>query len=200
MQVRDEQSCVCPECNVVCTGQFPGCATVWARGPAAPVTAIDDTRGLTGLFDPVSEPWLAPPDMSPPGSSISERDPASTHRDPIPVAIDRPSWSEPRVTATERRLEELTQAVAEQAAVTARLLDVVERLEASMARRWAMFPATDEHLPGVDLRALLGHSAVLLEGPLPPANGLGNGHSHSHGYSDHGSSTLSPGNGPHPPT
>jgi hypothetical protein len=32
-----ERACACPECGVVCQGQFDGCPDVWARGPR-PVT------------------------------------------------------------------------------------------------------------------------------------------------------------------
>src|SRR5215218_8703173 len=32
-----ERACACPECGVVCQGQFDGCPDVWARGPR-PIT------------------------------------------------------------------------------------------------------------------------------------------------------------------
>src|SRR5438067_4917523 len=28
-----ESACVCPQCGVLCSGRFAGCAEVWARGP-----------------------------------------------------------------------------------------------------------------------------------------------------------------------
>src|SRR5688500_12921572 len=28
-----ERACACPECGVICQGQFDGCPGVWARGP-----------------------------------------------------------------------------------------------------------------------------------------------------------------------
>src|SRR5215218_10198650 len=28
-----ERACACPECGVICQGQFDGCPDVWARGP-----------------------------------------------------------------------------------------------------------------------------------------------------------------------
>jgi hypothetical protein len=35
--VADANCCYCPTCQAVCTGKFPGCSKVWARGPR-PVT------------------------------------------------------------------------------------------------------------------------------------------------------------------
>jgi hypothetical protein len=35
-----EQSCTCPECGVVCHGQFDGCPDVWARGPRPVVLTV----------------------------------------------------------------------------------------------------------------------------------------------------------------
>lgn len=35
MQATRPDACTCGECGVVCHGRFPGCATVWARGPQA---------------------------------------------------------------------------------------------------------------------------------------------------------------------
>jgi hypothetical protein len=33
--VADTASCFCPTCQAVCTGKFPACSKVWARGPQA---------------------------------------------------------------------------------------------------------------------------------------------------------------------
>lgn len=48
-----EAACQCPECGVVCEGQFAGCSTVWAAGPrevvlSRPVTPVAEPPVVNG--------------------------------------------------------------------------------------------------------------------------------------------------------
>jgi hypothetical protein len=61
-----ERACSCPECGVVCEGQFDGCPEVWARGPrpvtlADPVIDAPRVRALTAGRDPSRAEADAPP-------------------------------------------------------------------------------------------------------------------------------------------
>ena len=55
-----ERACSCPECGVVCQGQFDGCPDVWARGPrpvaltitSTPVINASRVRALAAGPDP----------------------------------------------------------------------------------------------------------------------------------------------------
>ncbi len=44
--VAGQESCGCPECGVVCTGRFAGCAKVWAVGP---IDLTDQTSRTAAL-------------------------------------------------------------------------------------------------------------------------------------------------------
>lgn len=64
-----ERACACPECGVVCEGQFDGCPDVWARGPrpltltASPAIDAPQVRALA------SGPAPAPPTTPSNGNS-----------------------------------------------------------------------------------------------------------------------------------
>jgi hypothetical protein len=53
-----ERACACPECGVICQGQFDGCPGVWARGPrpvaltVAPAIEAPRVRALAAGPDP----------------------------------------------------------------------------------------------------------------------------------------------------
>src|SRR5919107_54452 len=53
-----ERACACPECGVICQGQFDGCPGVWARGPrpvaltVAPAIEAPRVRALTAGPEP----------------------------------------------------------------------------------------------------------------------------------------------------
>ena len=53
-----ERACACPECGVICQGQFDGCPEVWARGPRpvaltiAPAIEAPRVRALAAGPDP----------------------------------------------------------------------------------------------------------------------------------------------------
>ena len=53
-----ERACACPECGVICQGQFDGCPGVWARGPrpvaltVAPAIEAPRVRALPAGPDP----------------------------------------------------------------------------------------------------------------------------------------------------
>jgi hypothetical protein len=69
-----ERACACPECGVVCQGQFDGCPDVWARGPR-PITftmspAIEAPRVRALAAGPTSA-QAAPAGPPPPTSGGS---------------------------------------------------------------------------------------------------------------------------------
>lgn len=65
-----ERACACPECGVICQGQFDGCPDVWARGPrpialtVAPAIEAPRVRALAAGPEParasVNAPTVAP--------------------------------------------------------------------------------------------------------------------------------------------
>jgi hypothetical protein len=66
-----ERACACPECGVVCEGQFDGCPDVWARGPRpvslsiAPAIAAPRVRALApGPAAPQPAPAAAPANVN----------------------------------------------------------------------------------------------------------------------------------------
>lgn len=60
-----ERACSCPECGVVCQGQFDGCPGVWVRGPRpvsltiAPPIEAPRVRALAAGPEPASPPAAA---------------------------------------------------------------------------------------------------------------------------------------------
>ncbi len=67
-----EGACACPECGVVCEGQFDGCPDVWARGPRpvsltiTPALAIPRLRALAPGSGPApTQPQPASPAPAP---------------------------------------------------------------------------------------------------------------------------------------
>jgi len=69
-----ERACACPDCGVICQGQFDGCPDVWARGPR-PVTfsataTIEAPRALALAAAPKPAPIAAnPPAVAPAAST-----------------------------------------------------------------------------------------------------------------------------------
>lgn len=55
-----ERACACPECGVICQGQFDGCPDVWARGPrpialtVAPAIEAPRVRALAAGSEPAN--------------------------------------------------------------------------------------------------------------------------------------------------
>src|SRR5687768_15440298 len=62
-----ERACACPECGVICQGQFDGCPGVWARGPrpvaltVAPAIEAPRVRALAAGPEPTRAGVNAPP-------------------------------------------------------------------------------------------------------------------------------------------
>ena len=84
-----ERACACPECGVVCQGQFDGCPDVWARGPrpvpltvtGAAAIAAPRVRALaagpvsgqaTEAPDPPTNGHSAPPPPPPPPPTAAQ--------------------------------------------------------------------------------------------------------------------------------
>jgi len=71
--VAGQESCGCPECGVVCTGRFAGCAKVWAVGPIDLTDQTSRTAALPPLdgqapIRVTTERYSAPKDSSAVGS------------------------------------------------------------------------------------------------------------------------------------
>jgi len=67
--VAGQESCGCPECGVVCTGRFAGCAKVWAVGPIDLTDQTSRTAALPPLdgqapIRVTTERYSAPKDSS----------------------------------------------------------------------------------------------------------------------------------------
>ena len=56
-----EAACECPQCGIVCEGQFNGCATVWAAGPREVVLVRPEWRAevVAEMHAPVEEQVVA---------------------------------------------------------------------------------------------------------------------------------------------
>ena len=48
-----ERACACPECGVICQGQFDGCPDVWARGPRPIALTIAPAGGAPASGAPI---------------------------------------------------------------------------------------------------------------------------------------------------
>ncbi|MGI8806328.1 MAG: hypothetical protein ACR2KK_00455 [Acidimicrobiales bacterium] len=101
-----ERACACPECGVVCQGQFDGCPDVWARGPRpitltmAPAIDAPRVRALASGPPPApAAPSLAPPpSMAPPPASNGNRN-GYTNAAPPPPPPPPPPRAEPQEAA-----------------------------------------------------------------------------------------------------
>lgn len=139
-----ERACACPECGVICQGQFDGCAGVWARGPR-PVAltiapAINAPRALNAGPDPSTASaapaaasagangngtgnangnaaYAPPPPPPPPEPPRAEPSQSGGNRTEIL------QWFENAFDALRDELHALASTVARQQAMVAELLD-----------------------------------------------------------------------------
>ena len=138
-----EQACACPECGVVCEGQFDGCPDVWARGPrplALTVTPAIDAprvRALAPGPDPshtrAQAPGSstnghgAPPPPPPPPQSSSAPPWSGTGAPPRPPVADSRAeilqWFEDAFDELRNELHAVVSTVTRQQAMLAELLD-----------------------------------------------------------------------------
>ncbi len=141
-----EQACACPECGVVCHGQFDGCPDVWARGPrpiSLTITPALDTPRLRALGAGPG-PAPAPPRPGAPATNVNGNGNGNGNRyaappPPLPPPADtaagRPSgaaggartevlrWFEDAFDELRNELHAVVSAVTRQQAMLAELLD-----------------------------------------------------------------------------
>lgn len=94
-----ESACQCPECGVVCEGQFAGCATVWELGPREVVLVRPEAA------DP-RFPSARNADDLPPLGGVNGEDPSSQTLPPISNGGDgdlQPESGPPVLAAEEAR-------------------------------------------------------------------------------------------------
>ena len=130
-----ERACACPECGVVCEGQFDGCPDVWARGPR-PLTltvspAIDAPR--VRALAPGPDP--APPTTPSNGNANWNGYSTSAPPPPPPTAETAPQgsggtsrseilqWFEDAFDELRNELHAVVSTVTRQQAMLAELLD-----------------------------------------------------------------------------
>ncbi|MGH9265104.1 MAG: hypothetical protein ACRD1D_10480 [Acidimicrobiales bacterium] len=100
--VAGERACACPECGVVCQGQFDGCPEVWARGPRpvaltlAPAINAPRVRALAAGARPSQA-------QAPPTGAASNGH--SGHSAPPPPPPPPPQSARPPGNAADSRTE-----------------------------------------------------------------------------------------------
>jgi len=130
-------SCSCPECGVVCEGQFDGCPDVWARGPR-----------LVRAPDPEPESATAPSDPKPARSGADAGPTAEPGVEQV-ITLGRPRRLN-RASA-----DELAPAAAPAAAFTGTAATAMPSMEEPRSEVLRWFEEAFEGLRG-ELRALVG--------------------------------------------
>jgi hypothetical protein len=133
-----ERACACPECGVVCEGQFDGCPDVWARGPrpvALTVTgaaiAAPRVRALSAgpataqaseaTVPPANGHSVPPPPQPPPSPGPSARPGSQDQGGDSRTEILR--WFEDAFDELRNELHAVASTVTRQQAMLAELLD-----------------------------------------------------------------------------
>lgn len=137
--VAGERACACPECGVVCQGQFDGCPEVWARGPR-PVAltlapAINAPRVRALAAGPTPSQAQAPPTGAASNGHSSHSAPPPPPPPPPPPQSARPpgnaadsrteilQWFEDAFGELRNELHAVVSTVTRQQAMLAELLD-----------------------------------------------------------------------------
>ncbi len=133
-----ERACSCPECGVVCQGQFDGCPGVWARGPrpiaitVAPAIEAPRVRALAAGPEPATSPPAPAATVNGNGSTGNRSGNAGYAPPPPPRAEPGQSsgsrteilqWFENAFDELRNELHALASTVARQQAMVAELLD-----------------------------------------------------------------------------
>ena len=131
-----ERACACPECGVVCEGQFDGCPDVWARGPrpvALTVTgaaiAAPRVRALTAGPAPAQAAEMAAPAANghsagpPPPPPPSEPPPPRSPGQGADSRTEILRWFEDAFDELRNELHAVASTVTRQQAMLAELLD-----------------------------------------------------------------------------
>jgi hypothetical protein len=133
-----ERACSCPECGVVCQGQFDGCPGVWARGPrpiaitVAPAIEAPRVRALAAGPEPAASPPAPAATVNGNGSTGNHAGNAGYAPPPPPRAEPGHSggsrteilqWFENAFDELRNELHALASTVARQQAMVAELLD-----------------------------------------------------------------------------
>jgi hypothetical protein len=134
-----ERACACPECGVICQGQFDGCPGVWARGPrpvaltAAPAIEAPRVRALAAGPDPSRASVNAPTAATAHGNGngngnvgYSGPPPSPPRAEPAGSGGSRTEilqWFEDAFDELRNELHALASTVTRQQAMLAELLD-----------------------------------------------------------------------------
>ena len=137
-----ERACACPECGVICQGQFDGCPGVWARGPrpvaltVAPAIEAPRVRALSAGPDPsrasVNAPTAAAatsngaPSNGNGNGNYAAPPPSPPRTEPAQSGGSRTEilqWFEDAFDELRNELHALASTVARQQAMLAELLD-----------------------------------------------------------------------------
>jgi hypothetical protein len=141
-----ERACACPECGVICQGQFDGCPGVWARGPRpialtiAPAIEAPRVRALAAgqgsARATVNAPTAAPAATSNANANgngnangaggYAGAPPSSPRAEPAQSGGSRPEilqWFEAAFDELRNELHALASTVTRQQAMLAELLD-----------------------------------------------------------------------------
>jgi hypothetical protein len=139
-----ERACACPECGVICEGQFDGCPDVWARGPrpvaltvAGAAIAAPRVRALAAGPAPAQAPEATippanghsgppPPPPPPPPPTWAGRGPlggAQGHGQGADSRTEILRWFEDAFDELRNELHAVASTVTRQQAMLAELLD-----------------------------------------------------------------------------
>lgn len=132
-----ERACACPECGVICQGQFDGCPGVWARGPrpvalsVAPAIEAPRVRALAAGPDPSRATVNAPTAANANGNGngnggYSGPPPSPPRAEPAGNGGSRTEilqWFEDAFDELRNELHALASTVTRQQAMLAELLD-----------------------------------------------------------------------------
>ena len=133
-----ERACACPECGVICQGQFDGCPGVWARGPrpialtVAPAIEAPRVRALAAGPEPararVNAPTVGPAATSNGNGNVgyAGAPPPPPRAEPAQSGGSRTEilqWFEDAFDELRNELHALASTVTRQQAMLAELLD-----------------------------------------------------------------------------
>lgn len=139
-----ERACACPECGVICQGQFDGCPDVWARGPrpvaltVAPAIEAPRVRALAAGPESAgagANPPVAAPAATSNGTGTGNANGSGGYADPPPPPpggepaqsggsrTEILQWFEDAFDELRNELHALASTVTRQQAMLAELLD-----------------------------------------------------------------------------
>lgn len=129
-----ERACSCPECGVVCQGQFDGCPEVWARGPRPVALTVTPTAAINAprvrALAPGPDAAQAPAHAAGSNGYAAQAPPPPPPPPPRAAATAQPrqatevlKWFEDAFDELRNELHAVVSSVTRQQAMMAELLD-----------------------------------------------------------------------------